>query len=97
MIQGLRSMDPMWIGAGASRGAVLLASIARTLQLDEERREECEDGDWSQFVIEDADVALLSATAKELKAGPNAAAIMGLIGSLPEPLRQALAMNGSGF
>ena len=94
MVAGLRSLDPLWVGPGASRFGLLLAAVAKVWIADEERREEAEDGDWSQYLIEDADVVILHVAAKELKASANGPAIATAFAAMPQVLRQTLARLG---
>jgi len=95
MIQGLRTMDPLWVGEGGTRGPNLLVALAKTLMLDDERREASEDYDFTDFVIEDTDRAVLAVAASEIKAGAHAQAIMGIVATLPQKMREAL--SGAGF
>jgi hypothetical protein len=93
MIEGLAKMDPFWVGATGNRGVALLTAIAKAIALDDEIRED-EDTEFTEYLVEDSDLAKVGAAGKALLGGPAAASIRAALGSLEQKLQAALAKAG---
>jgi hypothetical protein len=94
LILGLKSLDPLWVGPGGKYGTLLLSAIAKTVALDQSIRDDSEDGDWSEFLIEDENLLQLRVAASDLLGGPSAPAIRSAVAALKESERSVLAPFG---
>ena len=94
LVEGLRTLNPMWMGPGGSRGAQLLGALAKTIALDDEAREEEEEDD-SEHVMSDATRAGVRVAWVQLQATPAAPAVAGALASLSSKQRALLV--GAGF